>query len=546
MKKRSSDLFIRCLENEGVEYIFGLPGEENLDLLDSLSKSSIQFVSTRHEQGAAFMADVYGRLTGRAGVCLSTLGPGATNLATGIADANLDHAPLVAITAQAGLDRVHKESHQYVDIVECFRPLTKWNARIERASSIPEVIRKAFKISQTEKPGACHIEYPEDIAREVCEGKPLDPKTPRRGSPDQKSLLEAAELIDQSSRPIILAGNGVIRGRASDALLHFSKKTGIPVAHTFMGKGAVPSDYDLSLFTIGLQAHDYVSFGFDQADLIIAAGYDLVEYSPSRWNVDRNKKIIHVDFLPAEVDEFYQTAVEIIGDIQETLKRLSETVQVVHDTSTAKVLRNKILETAGRGIRDSRFPMNPDRVIHELREVMNPEDILISDVGIHKLWIARHFQAHQPNTVIISNGFAAMGIALPGAIAAKLIHPDRRVVSVSGDGGFLLNAQELETLVRLKLSVVNIVFRDNGYGLIQFKQEKTYGRSFGVSFGNPDFVKLAESFGVKGYQVDTANSFKKILNEALRLKGPSLIELPVDYRDTFQQLMEMGNFICPM
>jgi acetolactate synthase-1/2/3 large subunit len=485
-------------------------------------------------------------LTGKAGVCLSTLGPGATNLATGIADANLDHAPLVAITAQAGLERVHKESHQYVNIVDSFRPLTKWNARIERASSIPEVVRKAFKISQTEKPGACHIEYPEDIAKEMCEGAPLNAEIPRRGSPDEKSLSRAAELIEQSLHPIILAGNGVIRGKGSEALLQFSKAVQIPVATTFMGKGAVPADYDLSLLTIGLQAHDYVSFGFDQADLIIAVGYDLVEYSPSRWNEEKKKKIIHIDFLPAEVDEFYQPTVEIIGDIKETLRRLWETARKIHDTQTTKILRKKILETSSAGVKDLRFPMNPDRVIFELREMMNPEDILISDVGIHKLWIARHFQAFQPNTVIISNGFAAMGIALPGAITAKLVHPERQVVSVSGDGGFLMNVQELETLVRLNLSVVNLIFRDNSYGLIKFKQEKTFGHSFGVSIGNPDFVQLAESFGVKGWRVDSANSFKAILKEAFRHQGPSLIDIPVDYRDTFQKLMEMGSFICPM
>lgn len=543
---KSSDLFVRCLENEGVRYIFGLPGEENLDLLDSLSRSAIRFVPTRHEQGAAFMADVYGRLTGKAGVCLSTLGPGATNLATGIADANLDHAPLVAITAQAGLERVHKESHQYADMVDAFRPLTKWNARIERAASIPEVVRKAFKISQTEKPGACHIEYPEDIAKEACEGVPLNPDSPRRGSPDERSLVRAAGLIDRSERPIILAGNGVIRGEGSEALLKFSKRSKIPVANTFMGKGAVSADYELSLLSIGLQAHDYVSFGFDQADLIVAVGYDLVEYSPLQWNREKKKKIIHIDFLPAEVDEYYQPAVEITGDIREALRMLSEKVSREHDTKPAETLRKTILEVSRNGSRDRSFPMNPDRILHELREAMDPGDILISDVGIHKLLIARHYQAFLPNTVIISNGFAAMGIALPGAIAAKLIYPERRVVSVSGDGGFLMNFQEMETLVRLGIPVVNLVFRDNGFGLIQFKQERAFGKSYGITIGNPDFIKLAESFGVKGYRIASADDFKPLLKEAFAWPGPSLIDIPVDYRGTFQQLLDMGNFICPM
>ncbi|MHB8481937.1 MAG: acetolactate synthase large subunit [Nitrospiria bacterium] len=543
---KSSDLFVQCLEKEGVRFIFGLPGEENLDFLDSLSRSTLQFIPVRHEQGAAFMADVYGRLTGRAGVCLSTLGPGATNLASGIADANLDHAPLVAITAQAGLDRVHKESHQYVNIVESFRPLTKWNARIERPSSIPEVVRKAFKIAQTEKPGACHIEYPEDVAKESAEGIPLLSENFRRPAPDREALEQAAQLIDHSLHPIILAGNGVIRGKASEALLNFSRKTRIPVANTFMGKGVVPADYELSLLSIGLQAHDYVSFGFDQADLIIAIGYDLVEYSPYRWNGQKDKRIIHVDFLPAEVDAYYQPAVEVTGDIGEALSRLLKEVKVVHDSENVKILRHEILKSFEEGIQDTRFPLNPERIIYELREIMAPDDILISDVGVHKLLIARHFQAYRPNTVIISNGFASMGIALPGAIAAKLIYPERKVVTVSGDGGFLMNFQELETTVRLKLPVVHIVFRDDGYGLIQFKQEKEFGHSFGIGLGNPDFVRLAESFGAKGYSIDSANAFKPVLKEALRQKSPVVIDIKVDYRETFNKLMEMGSFICPM
>ncbi len=543
---KSSELFVQCLEKEGVQFIFGLPGEENIDLLDALSRSSIRFITTRHEQGASFMADVYGRLTGRAGVCLSTLGPGATNLATGIADANLDHAPLVAITAQAGLERVHKESHQYIDIVESFRPLTKWNTRIEKPGSIPEVIRKAFKIAQTEKPGACHIEYPEDIAKEEIDLRPLNPGGFRKSSPDKQALLQAASLIDQSLRPIILAGNGVIRGRAAKELLDFSKKTRIPVANTFMGKGVVPSDYELSLLSIGLQAHDYVSFGFDQADLIIAIGYDLVEYSPYRWNSLKDKKIIHIDFIPAEVDAYYQPEIEVIGDISETLRVLLNHVRVEHDSENARILRQKILTSFEKGIRDDRFPINPERAIHELREEMGPDDILISDVGVHKLLIARYFYAHRPNTVIISNGFAAMGIALPGSIAARLVFPDKKIVTVSGDGGFLMNIQELETAVRLKIPVVNIIFRDDGFGLIQYKQEKEFGRSFGIQLGNPDFVKLAESFGAKGYAIDSAGSFRSALREAFLQKGPVVIDVPVNYRETFNNLMEMGNFICPM
>ncbi len=543
---KASDLIVQCLENEGVRYVFGLPGEEIMDILDSLLDSPITFIPTRHEQGAAFMADAYGRLTGRAGVCLSTLGPGATNLATGIADANLDRAPLVAITGQAGRDRVHKESHQHVDIVEHFRPLTKWNTRVETAAVIPEVIRKAFKLAESEKPGACHIEVPEDVAGEAAEGTPLSTERARRPSPDRPALQTAARLIEGASFPLIFAGNGVARGGASRELRELARSHGIPVVHTFMAKGTMPYDDELCLLSAGLQARDYISCGFDKADLIIAVGYDPVEYAPKFWNPDRKKPIIHIDFTPAEVDSFYQPAVEVVADVRESLELLNGLVKGQKDPTPYRTLRRFILDQLEEGAADDTFPLKPQRILRDLRAQMARDDILISDVGTHKLWIARTYPAYEPNTVLISNGFAAMGFALPAAVSAKLVHPERKVVAVSGDGGFLMNCQELETARRLGLAIVNVIFRDGGYNLIQWKQQTHHGRESGVTFGNPDFVELARAFGAKGYRVESARQLSPILAEALAQPGPSIIDVPVDYGENAKLTARLGRLVCPI
>jgi acetolactate synthase I/II/III large subunit len=543
---KASDLIVQCLENEAVRYVFGLPGEEILDILDSLLGSPITFIPTRHEQGAAFMADAYGRLTGRAGVCLSTLGPGATNLATGIADANLDRAPLVAISGQAGRDRVHKESHQHVDIVEMLRPLTKWNTHVETSAVIPEVIRKAFKLAEAEKPGACHIEVPEDVAAETVEGTPLSTERPRRPSPDRPALQAAARLIEGASFPLIFAGNGVIRGGASHELRELARGHGIPVVHTFMAKGSMPHDDELCLLSAGLQARDYISCGFDKADLIVAVGYDPVEYAPKFWNPDRKKPIIHIDFTPAEVDSYYQPAVEVVADVREALELLNGLVKGEKDPAPFLTLRRFILEQLEEGAADDTFPLKPQRILRDLRAQMGREDILISDVGTHKLWIARTYPAYEPNTVLISNGFAAMGFALPAAISAKLVHPERKVVAVSGDGGFLMNAQELETARRLGLAIVNVIFRDGGYNLIQWKQQTHLGRESGVRFGNPDFVELARAFGARGYRVKSARQLAPMLAEALAQPGPSIVDVPVDYRENAKLTARLGQLVCPI
>jgi acetolactate synthase-1/2/3 large subunit len=543
---KASDVIARCLENEGVRYVFGVPGEEILDILDSLVDSRIQFVPTRHEQGAAFMADAWGRLTGRAGVCLATLGPGATNLATGVADANLDRAPLVAITGQGGLDRIHKESHQFVDIVESMRPLTKWNTRLETAAVVPEVIRKAFKLAESEKPGACHVEVPEDIAEAAAEGSPLSTERARRPSPDRPALQAAAQLIEGASFPLIFAGNGVIRGGAAGELRAFSRRHGIPVVNTFMAKGCLPYDDPLCLFSAGLQARDYVSCGFEKADLIISVGYDPVEYAPRFWNPEREKAIVHIDFTPAEVDSYYQPAVEVVADVRETLELLNELVKGEKDPAPFAVLRRFIQGEIEEGATDDTFPIKPQRILRDLRSVMGREDILISDVGTHKLWVARTFPAYEPNTVLISNGFASMGFALPAAIASCLARPEKRTIAVCGDGGFLMNVQELETAQRLGVALVCVIFRDGGYNLIEWKQQNQMGRTAGVRFGNPDFVTLARAFGARGVTIGASRDLLPALREAMAYPGVSIVDVPVDYGENARLTARLGQLVCPI
>jgi acetolactate synthase-1/2/3 large subunit len=543
----TAQLLVHCLENENVQYVFGLPGEENLHVLEALKDSPIQFITTRHEQGAAFMADVYGRLTGKAGVCLSTLGPGATNLMTGVADANLDRAPLVAITGQVGTDRMHIESHQYLDLVAMFNPVTKWNTQIVRPSNTAEIVRKAFKLAQTEKPGAVHIDLPENIAAMPAPGKPLAPDQQEKVYASYKSIERASHAISEAQNPIILVGNGAIRAHASAALTAFASQLNIPVANTFMGKGVIPYTHPLSLWTVGLQQRDYISCGFDNTDLVIAVGYDLVEYSPKRWNPTGSIPIVHINATPAEVDSSYIPISEVVGDISdslwEILKRADRTDK---PDPHALELRADIRADYEEHANDTGFPIKPQKLIYDLRQVMGPEDIVISDVGAHKMWMARHYHCDRPNTCLISNGFAAMGIAIPGAIAAKLVAPDRKIVAVTGDGGFMMNCQELETALRVKTPFVTIIFNDGGYGLIEWKQMSHFGESAFINFGNPDFVKLADSMGLKGYRVESTADFIPILKQALNDDVPAVIDCPVDYRENLLFSQKSGDLSCPI
>ncbi|PZU91883.1 MAG: acetolactate synthase large subunit [Pseudanabaena sp.] len=545
---KTAELLVRCLENEGVEYIFGLPGEENMAVLNALEGSSIQFITTRHEQGAAFMADVYGRLTGKPGVCLSTLGPGATNLMTGVADANLDCAPLIAITGQVGTDRMHSNSHQYLDLVAMFAPVTKWNAQIVRPSITAEIVRKAFKLAKSEKPGAVHIDLPENIADMEVAVEPLVIRSDRQSMyASYRSLSEAALLISQAKNPLILVGNGAIRSQASQAVTDLATRLNIPVANTFMGKGVIPYRHPLALWSIGLQQRDVINCAFDETDLVLAIGYDLIEYSPKKWNPKGTIPIIHIAELAAEVDSSYMPQVEIVGDISDSL------VEIMHRCDRtgmpdphAIALRPQILATYEQYANDQGFPIKPQKIIYDLRQVMGAEDIVISDVGAHKMWMARHYHCDRPNTCIISNGFAAMGIAIPGAIAAKLVSPNRKVVAVTGDGGFMMNMQELETATRIGTPFVTIIFNDGGYGLIEWKQQIHYQRSAFIKFGNPDFVKLAESMGLKGYRVGGANELIPILKNALEQDVPAVIDCSVDYRENMLFSRKVGELSCPL
>jgi len=544
-KNTAAELFVKCLENEGVEFIFGIPGEENLDVMDALLDSPIRFITTRHEQGAAFMADVYGRLTGKAGVCFSTLGPGATNLITGVADANMDHAPMVAIAGQASTHRLHKESHQVLDLEQLFQPITKYSSRLLEPDIIPEVVRKAFKLAQTEKSGACFIEFPENIAAMEIDEVPLEVRVPMSPEPPMSRVEAAAEIISNARHPMILAGNGVIRGKAWQQLVDFAERLNIPVANTFMAKGVIPFKHPMALGTAGLQASDYVSCGFNQADVIICVGFDLVEYHPYLWHPTKDRTLIHIDHSPAEVDAYYSAQIGVNGDIKHSLLRIME-LATPHGGNAMRPLRESLIEDMDQHRDDKTVPMKPQKIIWDLRTAMELEDIAISDVGAHKMWMARMFRCEYPNTCIISNGFASMGIAVPGAIAAKLAYPERKVVAVTGDAGFMMNSQEIETALRLQLPMVILIWNDNGYGLIEWKQMSRFGRPSHVDFGNPDFVKYAESFGAKGYRIEQSGQLFSTLKTALADNTVSIIDCPVDYSENLKLTNKLGEMVCPV
>ena len=540
-KRRASDVFVECLEAEGVRHVFGIPGEETLDLNESLADSSVSFIPVRHEQGGAYMADMVGRLTGRAGVCLGTLGPGATNLVTAVADAFLDRAPLVALTGQGDLERMHKESHQYIDLVEIMRPITKWNARVNAPEIIPEVVRKAFKVAESEKPGATHLELPEDVMAGEVDAAPLPRRRPVLPEPGARELLKAADVIRSALNPVVLAGNGVVRGGASPALREFTRATGIPVAETFMGKGVVDYTDPHALGTVGLQSRDYALAGFEDADVVIAIGYDLVEHAPKHWNPRRDNRIIVIDSEQAEIDEYFVPEVELVGDIYHVLTRLAEECRHVPHSGGSRRLRDIVLGRFEAAKDDDHFPMQPPRALWEIRQALGRTDILVSDVGLHKLWIGRMFPAHEPNTVLIANGLAGMGFAIPCGIAAKLVHPERKVVTVNGDGGVLMNFQELETAVRLRTPVVNVIWENRQFGSIVWKQDKKFGRHFGVDFTNPDFVKFADAFGIPGWRCESVDDFGRYLRRALTLDTPSVIVVPIDYSIDVAISEELGT-----
>lgn len=543
---KAAELFLRCLENEGVEHIFGIPGEENIDVMDALLDSSIRFITTRHEQGAAFMADVFGRLTGSPGVCLATLGPGATNLVTGVADANMDRAPLVALAGQGATTRLHKESHQILDLVNLFEPISKYSTQIREPDIIPEVVRKAFKVAATEKPGASFIDFPENIAGADVDGlSPLKVQNPTEPAPPVQKVEQAAKVISEARYPIIMAGNGVVRSGASENLVRFAETLNIPVATTFMAKGVMPFSHSLSLGAVGLQATDYVSCGFDRADVIICIGFDMVEYHPHLWHKDKDRKIIHIDSLPAEVDQHYILEVGVLGDIAQAMDAIAAAA-VPRQESPAGVLRQTIVDEMAELAGDPACPLKPQRIVWDLRRALEPEAVVISDVGAHKMWMARMYQAERPNTCIISNGFASMGIAVPGAVASKLVYPDRPAIAVTGDAGFMMNSQEIETALRIGTPLVILIWSDNQYGLIKWHQERHFGRVSHIDFTNPDFVKYAESFGAVGYRVESADDLLPTIKQAIVDDTVVIIDCPVDYSENIRLTQKLGDLICPI
>ncbi len=549
---KASDLLVKCLEVEGIEYIFGVPGEENADFMMSLQDSEkITFILTRHEQGAAFMAEIYGRLTGNPAVCLGTLGPGATNLITGVADSNMDRAPMLVLTGQGASTRLHKESHQVMDVVRMFEPVTKWATTILHPNNIPEVVRKAVRVARTEKPGAVLIELPEDIAKLPTTIAPIEPRRYRRPVADDMIVDQVFETIKNAKNPIILAGNGCIRKRASKQLRKFCDKTGIGVISTFMAKGCVDMDADYCLYTIGLGSKDYVACAIDAADVVITLGYDMVEYHPKLWNHNDDKIIIHADFLPTEIDIHYHPEFEIVGDLAHTLWMLNERYDIhgglpFNLKQQAATRRQMQQEFSEHDDDDTHGLIRPQKILSDARKVMKRDAILLSDVGAHKMWIARHFQCHEPNTCLIPNGFCSMGFALPGAIAASMVFPDRQVMAICGDAGFLMNVQEMETARRLNSNIVVMVWEDNAYGLIAWKQQNEFGKHTDLSFGNPDWMLLAKSFGWSGMKIENSVDGIDKIQEAFDTAGPTLVVIPIDYRENSKLTEKLGEIVCPI
>ena len=534
---KTSDLFIKCLENEGIEYIFGVPGEENADFLLSLHESKkIKFILTRHEQGAAFMAESYGKLTGKLSCCLSTLGPGATNLLTGVADANMDHSPVLVITGQGSSDRLHKESHQIMDVCNMFKSVTKWTTSVRNPNTIPEIVRKAVRLATLEKPGAVHIELPEDIAKLNVEAQPLESFPYRRPIAEENIIYKAYELMSKAESPILIAGNGAIRKRSSKQLREFCERTNIPVVTTFMGKGAVNCESEYCLSTVGLGAVDHGDIAIKNSDLVITLGYDMVEYHPKLWCRNASAKIIHIDFEAAEIDENYIPEVEIIGDLAHSLSVLNNII----DKEGLKSYDDKYVKKLKKNIKkdyeyykddNSKGLIKPQKFLYDLRNFLGKNDILISDVGAHKMWIARNYPCYEPNTCIIPNGFCSMGYALPALISASLINEERKIFSICGDAGFLMNLQEMETAKRLNSNFVLIVWEDKSYGLIKWKQQAQFGKSTNLDFDNPDWEKLARSFDWNYIYENDSTKIISSLERTNDLNGPTLFVIPIDYSE---------------
>lgn len=541
----AAQLMVKCLENEGVTVVFGLPGEENIRFIQALAASDIRYVLTRHEQAAAFMAEMYGRVTGRAAVVSATLGPGAINMQLGVADATTNSTPMVAISAQVGQDRQYKESHQYVDLVSMFAPITRWAAGVPTARAIPEMFRKAFKVAETERPAAVYLAVPEHIdvdAADYSDLTPLPRNVVRADAPAPRQVERAVDILRNAKRPVVLAGHGAARSNATAALIRFSEELGIQVANSFHGKGVMPDDHPNSIGTLGFMRHDYVNFGFDNADVVIAVGYELQEFDPVRINPNGDKEIIHIHRFPAEVDAHYSVSVGIIGEIGDSLNAVADALAGHRFNDTGDAPGSGLLaEEFARGQQDSRFPLAPQRVVADVRAALGRCDVVLVDTGATKMWMARLYPTYEPNTCLVSNGLSTMGFALPGALGVKLARPEVKVLAVVGDGAFMMNSQEIETAVRERIPLVVLIWDDGGYGLIEWKMDLELGEHHYVSFDNPDVVSYAESFGAKGYRITSADELLPTLKAALDDDGVTLISCPVDYSENLRLTDRLGE-----
>ncbi len=547
---KAADLFAKCLENEGVEYIFAVPGEENLTLLESIRKTNIRVIVNRHEQASAFMAATYGRLTGKPGVCLATLGPGATNLITGVAHAQLGGMPLMAITGQKAIRENWQATFQVIDVVDIMKPVTKRSVQIKGPKSIPKEIRSSFMVATTERQGAAHIELPEDVASEKVGSmfSPHEAVKLRRPIAEKKGIKIAAEMIRNARHPIIIISSRAQRNLVKQNLRKFCDQTNIYAVHTQLGKGVLSDDHKNSLFAFGIHKKDYVNCAIDRSDLLITVGYSITEYPPSIWNPKLDKKILHIDFTPAEPDIYYPPQFELIGDIGTSFALLAEELKGYRfeDDSYIRKLKRKLEKKLfEEGAGDDAFPMRPRRIIADVRKALGKDDILVLDNGIYKMWFSRHYRTYDIGTFLVDNALAAMGGGIPIALAAKLVHPHKKVLAVVGDGGFMMSVQELETAVRLGLNVAILVLKDDGYGFIKWKQKSMGYKDFALDFGNPNFVKLAESFGAKGVRIKKASELLPALRDALSGNSPVVIECPVDYSENEKMWNgELGSIRC--
>lgn len=545
---KASDLFVKALEAEGVEHIFGVPGEENLDLLASLQKSKIKLILTRHEQAAGFMAATWGRLTGKPGVCLSTLGPGATNLVTAAAYAQLGGLPMLMITGQKPIKSSKQGHFQIIDVVDTMQPITKYTRQIVSGEAIPVRVREAFRVAQEERPGAVHLELPEDIAAEEVNAPLIEPSRTRRPIAEEKAIRWAVELIEKAKHPLLLIGAGANRKMTSRMLHQFIDKTGIPFFTTQMGQGVVDERGPLFVGNAALSSNDFVHRAIEHADLIINVGHDVIE-KPPFFMRQGGVKVIHVNFSSAVVDPVYFPQVEVVGDIANSIWQIKERIlkQGSWDFSFFMKVKHALEAHIAAGREDPRFPVHPQRVVADVREAMPSNGIIALDNGMYKIWFARNYRAHEPNTVLLDNALATMGAGLPSAMAARLVYPDRKVMAICGDGGFMMNSQELETAVRLNMNLVVMILRDDGYGMIKWKQEAMGFDNFGLDYRNPDFVAYARAYGAKGHRLARTDDLLSLLRECLGSPGVHVVDVPVDYSENHrilnQEIQELSKKI---